>query len=47
MTFKMDRKRSLATNYPPLSIANDPVKSKGMEWILGMDGEIAENLNHA
>ena len=46
MTSKMDRKRSLAANYPPLSTANDPVKSRGMEWILNMNGEIAENLNH-
>ena len=30
-----------------LSIASDPVKSRGMEWILGMDGECAENLNNA
>ena len=29
----------------PLSTASDAVKSGGMEWILGMDGERAENLN--
>ena len=27
--------------------ASDPVKSGGMEWISGMDGECAENLNNA
>ena len=30
-----------------LSTTSDPVKSKGMEWILGMGGECAENLNNA
>ena len=30
-----------------LSIASDPVRSRGIEWILGIDGECAENLNSA
>ena len=38
---KMDRKWS------PLSTAGDPAKSRGMEWVLGMNGECAENLNNA
>ena len=36
---EMDRKRS--------STASDPVKSRGMDWILGMDGECAEKLDNA
>ena len=37
----MDRK------WFPLLTASDLLKSRGMEWILGMDGERAENLNNA
>ena len=36
---EMDRKWS--------STASDLVKSRGMDWILGMDGECAENLDNA
>ena len=39
MILEMDRKWS--------STASDPVKSRGMDWILGMDGEYAENLDNA
>ena len=30
--------------WSPLSTARDPVKSRGIEWISGMDGKFAENL---
>ena len=36
---EMDRKWS--------STASDLVKSRRMDWILGMDGEYAENLDNA
>ena len=26
---------------------SDPEKGRGMEWILGVDGEFAENVNNA
>ena len=30
----------------PLSTPNDPLKTRGIEWILGMDIETAKNLNN-
>ena len=31
----------------PIVDGKDPLKSRGMEWISGMDDECAENLNNA
>ena len=37
----------LDRKWSPLSTVSDPVKSRGIEWILGLDGESAENLHNA
>ena len=37
----------LDRKWSPLPTVSDPVKSRGMEWILGVDGESAENLHNA
>ena len=37
----------LDRKWSPLSTVSDPVKSRGIEWILGVDGESAENLHNA
>ena len=34
----------LDPKWSPLSAANDPVKSRGMEWILGTDGELEQRV---
>ena len=34
----------LDPKWSPLSAANDSVKSRGMEWILGTDGELEQRV---